>query len=541
MIPSRFVTPVPGVQALILLALCAHAVTAIARPVPKKPNIVLILADDLGYGDLSCYNDMAKVPTPHLDRLAQQGMRFTDAHSPATVCTPTRYSLMTGQMAFRVPNGSTVFTGVGGPSLIAPDRLTLPDMLRENGYATACVGKWHLGLTFFDQHGHPVVGNGVEAVSKVDFSRSIVGGPLDHGFASFFGTACCPTTDWLYAFIKGDRVPIPPSMPLDRSSLPRHAYANDCRPGLIAPDFLLEEVDLVFLEKSREFLVNHRRASPHQPFFLFHSTQAVHLPSFPATAFQGTTACGPHGDFIHQLDHIVGELLSTIDALGIEGETLVIFTSDNGPEVTSVIHMRADHDHDGARPWRGVKRDSWEGGHRVPLLMRWPGRIDAGSVSSETVCLTDLMATLAEILGVSLPHDAAEDSFSLLPAMDGRQDISIRPYLITQAFGGERTLSIRRGIWKYLDHPGSGGNRYDESSPIDPGYRPDDSPAALFDLENDPGERRNLLSEHPRIVQEMKRLLEQSKKSGRSRPTAAVAAQGDVRPEVSEPVPCLPP
>jgi len=214
----------------------------------------------------------------------------------------------------------------------------------------------------------------------------------------------------------------------------------------------------------------------------------------------------------------------------------VIFTSDNGPEVTSVIQMRADHHHDGARPWRGVKRDSWEGGHRVPLLMRWPGRVEAGSVSTQTACLTDLMATFAEILGVSLPDNAAEDSFSLVPAMRGQHDVALRPYLITQAFGGERTLSIRRGPWKYLDHRGSGGNRYDDPSPIDPGYRPDKSPAALFDLDKDPGERRNLLSEHPGIAGELKRLLEQSKKSGRSRPTIAIVEDGAGRPEVTEPV-----
>lgn len=535
-IDRRAVTPRRCVHTLILVALCTHALVGNATPMPPKPNIILILADDLGFGDVGCYNDASRVPTPNLDRLAEQGIKFIDAHSPATVCTPTRYSLMTGQMAFRVPNGSTVFTGVGGPSLIASERITLPEMLRESGYATACVGKWHIGLTFFDQHGRPVRGTGVEAVKDVDFSRQIVGGPLDHGFAYFFGTACCPTTDWLYAFIDGDRVPVPPTTRLDRSSLPRHPYANDCRLGLIAPDFPMEEVDLVFLEKSREFLVNHQRTNPHQPFFLFHSTQAVHLPSFPATAFQGTTGCGPHGDFIHQLDHIVGQLLATCETLGIDEETLVIFTSDNGPEVTSVIQMRADHHHDGARPWRGVKRDSWEGGHRVPLLMRWPGRVEAGSVSTQTACLTDLMATFAEILGVSLPDNAAEDSFSLVPAMRGQHDVALRPYLITQAFGGERTLSIRRGPWKYLDHRGSGGNRYDAPSPIDPGYRPDNSPAALFDLEKDPGERRNLLSEHPGIAGELKRLLEQSKKSGRSRPTIAIVEDGAGRPEVTEPV-----
>ena len=322
-----------------------------------KPNILFILADDLGYGDVGCYNDRAKVATPNLDRLAREGMRFTDAHSPATVCTPSRYSLMTGQMAFRVPRGGSVFTGVGGPSLIAPGRLTLPAMLRAKGYATACVGKWHVGLTFFDKDGQPIRGNGVEAVQRVDFSRRIEGGPVDHGFDRFFGTACCPTTDWLYAFIEGDRVPVPPAGKIDKTPLPKHPYANDCRAGLIATNFPMEEIDLVFLKKSREFLESHVRSAPGKPFFLYHAAQAVHLPSFPADQFKGKTQAGPHGDFIHELDYVVGELLATLDKLGVADNTLVIFTSDNGPETTSVIHMRADYGHDGARPWRGMKRD----------------------------------------------------------------------------------------------------------------------------------------------------------------------------------------
>lgn len=494
--------------------LCAHAGAA------AKPNILLILADDLGYGDVRCYNDQSKVATPHLDRLAREGMRFTDAHSPSTVCTPTRYSLMTGQMAFRVPRGGTVFTGVGGPSLIAPGRLTLPAMLRARGYATAAVGKWHVGWTFFDKEGQPVRGNGIEAVRRVDFSKRIEGGPVDHGFEKFFGTACCPTTDWLYAFIENDRVPVPPTALIDKSKLPKHAYANDCRAGLIAPDFPMEEVDLVFLKKSREFLEQHVREKPGKPFFLFHSAQAVHLPSFAAPQFKGASKAGPHGDFIHQLDWVVGELMTTLEKLGVAENTLVIFTSDNGPEVASIIHMRADHAHDGARPWRGIKRDNWEGGHRVPLLVRWPGQVRPGTTSAQLTSLTDVMATVAAIIGAKLPNDAAEDSFNLLPALRGEAKGPIRPYLLTQAFRGAQTLAIRRGPWKYLDHPGSGGNRYDQgelqryalsdAAPV--------APVALYNLDTDPGETRNLHADRPDIVMELKALLEESKASGRSAP-----------------------
>ncbi|MEK0449809.1 MAG: Arylsulfatase [Verrucomicrobiota bacterium] len=485
-----------------------------------RPNILLILADDLGYGDVRCYNDQSKVPTPNIDRLAREGMRFTDAHSPATVCTPTRYTLMTGQMAFRVPNGGRVFEATGGPSLIAPGRLTLPAMLRTNGYATACVGKWHIGLTFFEKDGQPVRGSGVEAVKRVDFSRRVEGGPVDCGFDKFFGTACCPTTDYLYAFIENDRVPVPPTRLIDKTNLPKHAYADDCRAGLIAPDFPMEEVDLVFLKKSREFLEQHVRNSPGKPFFLFHSAQAVHLPSFAAPQFKGASKAGPHGDFIHQLDWVVGELLATLEKLGVADNTLIIFTSDNGPETTSVIHMRADHGHDPARPWRGMKRDNWEGGHRVPFLVRWPGKVKPGSTSAQLTSLSDVMATAAAITGTRLPENAAEDSFNMLPALLGEATAPIRPYLLTQAFRGASTLAIRRGPWKYLDHPGSGGNRYESNPGLKPfilaGTAPDAS-VQLYNLDSDPGETKNVQAEQPEIAKELKALLEASKSSGRSR------------------------
>jgi len=201
--------------------------------------------------------------------------------------------------------------------------------------------------------------------------------------------------------------------------------------------------------------------------FLFHSTQAVHLPSFAAPQFKGKTNSGPHGDFIHELDYVVGELMATLEQLGIADNTMIIFTSDNGPETTSVIHMRVDHDHDGARPWRGVKRDSWEGGHRVPFIVRWPNKIQPDKVSTELTSLTDVMATVAGIIGVGLPENAAEDSFNMLPAWFGESQSPIRPYLLEQAFGGLRTLSIRRSPWMYLDHTGSGGNRYEN----DPGLK----------------------------------------------------------------------
>ncbi len=486
----------------------------------KPPNIVLIYSDDLGYGDVGCYNPESKVSTPNLDRLAREGIRFTDAHSPSTVCTPSRYSLLTGRMAFRTGTYG-VFTGAGGPSLIEEGRLTLPQMLRNKGFATACFGKWHVGMTFYDKDGQPINENGLDAVKRIDYSRPISGSPIHQGFDQFFGTACCPTTDWLYAYIDGDRIPVPPTGILDRGPLPKHPYSRDNRPGMIAPDYDLEEVDLVFLEKSQAFLEHHVKTNPGQPFFLYHSTQAVHLPSFPADRFKGRTKAGPHGDFIFELDFIVGELLKTLEELGVLENTLVIFSSDNGPEATPTHHMRTDHGHDPARPWRGMKRDQWEGGHRVPFIVRWPGRIEAGRTTDQLTSLTDVMTTIAAIVKADLPENAAEDGYNMLPVLLGKQvEEPVREYLIQQSSRAQH-LSIRHGPWKYLDHQGSGGNRYERREILKENILPDTAPDALgqlYNLDSDPGERVNLYYEKPEIVAELKRKLEEFKASGRSAP-----------------------
>ncbi len=489
-----------------------------AKGADRMPNIVFILADDLGYGDVACYNPECKVATPHIDRLAEQGIRFTDAHSPSTVCTPARYSLLTGRMAFRTGMRG-VFTGVGGPCMIEKERLTLPQMLREKGYTTACFGKWHVGLTFFDKQGKPIHKGGLEPVRRVDFSRRIPDAPIHRGFDHFFGTACCPTTDWLYAFIDGDRVPVPPTGLLDKGPLPKHPYSRDNRRGLIAPGFDLEEVDMIFLDKSLKFLEHHAKTAPGKPFFLYHATQAVHLPSFPGKDFKGKTQAGPHGDFIFEFDHIVGEIVKALDRHGLADNTLLMVSSDNGPEVTSVLNMRRDHQHDGARPWRGMKRDQWEGGHRVPFVARWPGKIEPGTASDQTVCLTDVMATCAAVVGADLPQQAAEDSYNILPILLGEApDGPVRQHTLHQTI--TLALAIRRGPWKYLDHKGSGGNNYGR-----PHLRqyalPDtapDAPGQLYNLDSDPGETTNLYHKHPEIVKELEARLDEFKRSGRSAP-----------------------
>jgi len=484
----------------------------------QHPNILMILTDDLGYGDVGCYNPESKVPTPHLDKLAAQGMRFTDAHSPATVCTPTRYSLLTGRMAFRT-RMIGVFKGAGGPCLIKEHQLTLPQMLREKGYATAMFGKWHVGMTFFDKEGKVIRSSEKAAAKRVDYSRKIPDAPIHRGFDQFYGTICCPTTDWIYAYVDGDRIPVPPTTPVDKTNLPTHPYSIDCRSGMQAPNFDLEEVDLVFLEKSKRFLEQHVKENPDKPFFLHHCMQAVHLPSFPADQFKGKTKAGPHGDFIFELDYIVGELMKTLDKLGLADNTLVMFGSDNGPEVISVVNMRKDYQHDGARPWRGMKRDQWEGGHRTPFIARWAGRIKAGSETDQLFSLADIMATCAAIVGADLPNNAAEDSYNFLPVLTGTQGKgSVRQYMLEQTISN--ALSIRHGDWKYLAHRGSGGNRY-SSGRCKPYALEDtapDAPGQLYNLKTDPGETDNLYYKYPEIVEKLKAKLQEFRKSGRSAP-----------------------
>ena len=481
----------------------------------KNPNIVFILADDLGYGDVASYNSESKVPTPNLDKLASQGLSFTDAHAPAAVCSPSRFSVLTGCMNFR-NSIQGVFTGAGGPCMIDDSRLTVPGMLREKGYTTACFGKWHIGLTFKDHDGNPICESGMEAARRVDFSRPIIDAPIHRGFDHFFGTACCGGTDHLYCYIDGDRIPVPPVGMLNKTQLPDHAYSVDNRDGLVAPDYDIESLDQLFLEKSQNFIQEHVKNSPDKPFFLYHATNAVHLPSFANKAYQGATDAGPHGDFIFEFDAIVGGLMETLEIEGISDNTLFMVSSDNGPEDLSVYHMRHDHEHDGARPWRGYKRLSFEGGHRIPFIARWPEKIAADTKTEQTVSLCDLMATCAALVEYDLPDNSAEDSYNLLPVLIGEQDPShpIRQHTFQQS--SRNRLSLRKGPWKYLDHQAENANgRMAEYALPE---KAKDAPAQLYNLSDDPGETTNLYFEHPDMVEELRNQLYVYRDSGRSRP-----------------------
>lgn len=528
MSPSRIrssVLPLFAIAILFILRCGFDRLPAATAAEPSLPNIIIIYADDLGYGDLSCYDTECAYKTPRLDRMAAEGIRFTDAHSPSTICSPSRYGLYSGQQIYRsTGGGGGAFEGPGGPSYLKPGTLTIGQMLQEKGYRTGVFGKWHVGLTWRDKNSERLRG-GFKNSLLIDYEKStpLPDGPNARGFDESFVTPNCPTTDPLYVYIENGMVPVPADHRHQRSNLPnpggKWRWDND--EGWVAPGYKFVEADLLFFEKTRSFIEQHRKKTPEQPFFAVLSTQIAHAPVLPAAEFNGATKAGPRGDFVWELDVIVGRVLDLVAELGIDQETLILFNADNGPETVHVDWMRQDHNHDAAGGWRGMKRDAWEGGHRVPFIARWPGRIPAQQVCDQMTNTTDIFATLASVVGYRLPDDAATDSFDMLPAMLGTQDpkTSIRPHLLTQSFRGE--FQLRQGTWKYCDHPGSGGNNYSKGPLLKyaiADHAPD-APGQLYDLERDPGETTNLFDEQEAKRIEMKTLLERLKTSGRSAPS----------------------
>ena len=427
-------TPTPSMHRrfrTLLLTFVVVAVGSKAVPLsaaePPKPNIVYILADDLGYGDVGCYNPASKIPTPNIDRLAREGVRFTDAHSPSAVCTPTRYALLTGRYAWRTRLQRNVLGPFSQP-LIAEKQLTVAGLLREQGYATACIGKWHLGW------GWPKPGDG----GKRDFTRPIPDGPTARGFDLYFGTDVPNYPP--YCFIENDRTVGIPSAdaPVGRDSF---NIAGPMLPGWKLVEVLpgLEKRAVEYIEKA---------AKGDKPFFLYLPLTSPHYPVVPAAEFKGKSKVGEYGDFVVQTDHVVGEVLDALKTSGVAEKTLVILTSDNGPEITGEVKPGAydrlkEFGHASMGTLRGTKRDAWEGGHRVPFIARWPGKIPAGTTCDETICHVDLMATLAALLDVKLPADAGVDSVNILPALLGeKRKAPLREATVHHS--GQGKFAIRR-------------------------------------------------------------------------------------------------
>ncbi len=466
------------------------------------PNVVFIMADDMGYGDLKCLNPESGVNTPNMDRIAEEGMIFTDAHSPSAVCTPTRYGVLTGRYCFRTSLKSGVLVG-HSPSLIETERFTVAELLISAGYHTACIGKWHLGLdwTRIDTSKPLITGSiwNRPNTENLDYTANVSEGPTDHGFDfSFIIPASLDMTPYCYISNKKLIAPITDTTP--GLNNPRGVF---WRPGDIQEGFTVEGVLPRITAEATKYIKS--RSGSGQPFFLFFPLTAPHTPWLPLEEFQGSSEAGIYGDFVAQVDWTVGQVLKSLDKNGFSENTLVILTSDNGSHWTPSDKKLFSHRANAG--FSGMKSDAWEGGHHVPFLVRWSARVKAGSTNNEITSLTDLFATLADITGQIIPDNAAEDSYSMLPAILGENVEPIREGTIHHSISG--MFALRQGKWKFIDGRGSGGWSYAGNN---------NEPAGqLYDMELDPKETTNLYLENPDQVSKMKNLLEQYKSSGRSR------------------------
>lgn len=458
----------------------------------SAPNIVYILADDMGYGDLSCLNPNSKIRTTHLDKLAAEGMVFTDAHSSSAVCTPSRYSILTGRYSWRSCLKHGVAWG-NSPPVIEAGRMTVASFLKDRGYSTACVGKWHLGWDW------AMLGD------EIDYSQPIQNGPTTNGFDFFFGISASLDMP-PYVWVQNDRVTAPPDRKIEETS-----GMEFWRGGDIAPDFAHHDVLPRLRDESIRFV--EKSAADGKPFFLYFPLPAPHTPILPLAEFQGKSRTNAYGDFCLQVDAVVGDLLGALDRTGLANNTIFIFTSDNGcspaadfPALEALGHYPSYH-------FRGYKADIYEGGHRIPLLTRWPNGIRAGAICHETVCLSDLLATCADLQESNLPPDAAEDSVSNLPLWQEKpMDQSLREATVHHSVDG--SFSIRSGRWKLEMCAGSGGWSFPK-----PGAESEGLPEVqLYDLDADIGERENLQDQHPEVVKRLKRLLTRYVEEGRSTP-----------------------
>lgn len=488
----------PSRRAKALIAGLAILISTLAASAGERPNVIVILTDDQGWGDITCYNPESKIVTPNMDRLANEGLRMLNVYTPASVCSPTRYGLLTGRYPWRTWLKEGVLYHFD-PSLIRPGRLTLGSLFQNLGYATAAVGKWHLGLDWQPQPGDPgdwMAGQPVRyadrsrIAARIDFTKPILVGPNQLGFDEFFGTA----------YQGRDGVVIHNSRRM--------------------PDLVLkpEDHDDHFVEHAQRFITEHRRRQPKRPFFLYLALGSPHHGMAVPERLKGRSGDGVRGDRILWADESVGRMMSLLEQQGIANDTLVVFTSDNGASDNRLL-PGGNPQHRPTGPYRGFKTDAWDGGFRVPFIVRWPGRIMAGTTATQVVCLTDVFATLADIAGVPLPRWAAEDSYSMRAAWLGGEQPT-RDHVVLQSYTG--VLALREGRWKLIvGTEGSGGHQGQT-----PGWMPTQggwdrirktTVGQLYDLETDPYERTNLFAQHPAIVTRLRTRLESLVQDDRSR------------------------
>jgi len=453
----------------------------------SKPNIVVVLCDDLGYGDVRAFYPEAKMATPRRDALAREGMKFIDAHSPSAVCTPTRYGLMTGRYCWRTKLKSGVLNGYS-PALIEPGRETVASALKKQGYRTGAFGKWHLGF-------------GTEA--KVDYAKVFSPSPLDQGFDEYFGIPASLDMP-PYVFVDGNRAVEEPTSTIgDNGEVKRGPY---WRGGPIAPGFRMEDVVPKITDRACKFIEREAK----NPFFLYVPLTGPHTPWVPSKPFQKKSKAGLYGDFVEEIDASIGRIVDQLKASGVASNTLLLVTSDNGAPWEKRDAAEAAG-HWAPAKWRGQKSDIQEGGHRIPFIARWPGRIKAGSTSNALICHTDIFATVAEVAGVALSDGTAEDSVSFAPVLLGKTSKGKREAVVHHS--GNGLFSIRSGEWKLIEGRGSGG--FTNPAKVDPG--PGDPVGELYHLKEDPHEDRNLYAQMPDVVKRLSGMLDEWRRAGRSR------------------------
>ncbi|WP_186776208.1 sulfatase family protein [Rubripirellula reticaptiva] len=474
---------------------------ATARAEDALPNIVFILADDMGYGDVQCLNpDRGKIATPKMDRLAEQGMTFTDAHTTSSVCTPTRYGILTGRYNWRTQLQKSVLYGFDKP-LIDESRMTIAGFLKKHGYNTAAIGKWHLGLDMPTIDGKPIEGNNP---ANVDWDQPVKNGPVTRGFDYYFGISAS--------------LDMPPYIYIENDRFVGKATATKAfmRKGPAEPDFEAIDVLPMIGKKAAEFIA---KQDASKPFFAYIPFASPHTPILPSKQWQGKSSLGKYGDFVMQTDAVIGEIVEAIDKAGFADNTLVIVTSDNGCSKAAGIKELEAMGHFPSGNLRGSKADLWDGGHRVPFIVRWPSVVKPGSTSDQLICQADLMATAADIIGEQVPDGAGEDSVSFKPALSGQPIVSTRAGLVHHSISGH--FAYRQGKWKLLLAKGSGG----WSSPNERQAK-DRAEAQLYDMESDLGEANNLYASEPEVVERLLQQLTADVERGRS--TDGPASANDV-------------
>ena len=476
--------------AVLSVAAVNMPVSAFGESTKQPPNIVFIMADDMGYGDIQAYNSESKIETPHLNQLAREGMRFTDAHAPAGLCVQTRYGLLTGQYPFR-----TTLKERTDPC-IREDQLTLPGMLKKAGYYTAMLGKWHLGF--------------VGGKDKEDYSEGLHGGPKDRGFDYFFGIPASLDIPPYY-WIQNRKPLLPPTRTIGNNFSEGWTKIQGAfwRQGRVAPGFVHADVLPTLTRRTNFFLDTQAQlpADSRKPFFLYLPLPAPHTPWLPNKRFSGKSDASMYGDFVMMVDDMVGQIAQRLEQHGFDENTLIVFTSDNGPVWYPADTERLGHSSTG--PLRGMKADSYEGGHRVPFIVRWPATTPPNTVNHHLICHTDMLATFAALTGQTVPDSQAPDSIDQSPLLTSPQlDQPLRETLITS--NNNKYYGVRNGNWKLITGLGSGGF----TQPRDIKPSPGGPTGQLFNLQTDPGETKNLWAEHPEIVKQLQDILTQSQASG---------------------------